>query len=214
MYYRFIFQEYLLGVTYMILFYFYIVACAKTSKADIVIATTGVRNPRDLNEVTRMTKKITSSMETDSEHVRIGVVPNDCSSSPEMQLKDSFNKENVIRNLNKMAAAERGAASTINFMRTSSFSVTSGARENPNVRRIGILVVGDNVKNMGDTLKEARKAMHLNKVELFVVGVGDHVHSTGLKLMSSRPFSNHIFRAADYTQLPSIADKLLEQLCN
>ena len=174
----------------------------------------GVRKAEDSNKVLELIREVTSDMDIGEDSVRIGLVPKQCSGLPEMQLKGTMSKNDVIEHLDHMTTpTESHTASVLKYMRKTSFSVNNGARESGTCKRVAVLVLDENVVDLQKAIKEARKAESKENVELYVIGVGRQIPPGALRSLATKPETQHIIQVSSFQDLPSVKEKLMTAVC-
>lgn len=184
-------------------------ACKDTAVADIVFATSPASSPDNADKTLAFFKEIVAGLDIKDDNIRIGLVPKNCDTLPDINVDGSESRDDLLAKLDRVIAEQGSIDSVIRYMRKNSFSTDSGSREHS--KKIGVVIVeeGDNLYKSKIEALKAREA----GIEIFVIGVGSDIKFYRLKSIASHPASEHVFRVKSYDELPPILRKVENAIC-
>ncbi|CAH1791715.1 unnamed protein product [Owenia fusiformis] len=187
--------------------------CLPVQSADIAFALTGneINSLQNRAYSLAFIKSIVQEMNIGPQYVQVGIVPQDCMGMEGFGMNRFYDQNSLFNAIDSNNVIESNPTRTITYMRHRVFNHHGGARQN--VKRIGVLIV-DNMTNDVERLRqEARNAKTLDKMELFVIGVGRNINTNYLSAIASSSSGRHIYRVSDYSALDMIRENFLNNLC-
>lgn len=183
------------------------VGCGLRRPADLIFAMPQEADAAQVNDILSMMAKLTDELHMGDDAVKIGMVPKECISLPGISLTSQLDTDSVIEIFGK----EYSAAATgknIKYMRKKGFSEDNGGRNN--AQKMAIVILDSKSSNYKQSVIEAAKAKH-NKVEMFVISIGDNVSMEELKQIASHPLERHVIKVGSYATLGQIIPSIVEK---
>ena len=90
------------------------------------------------------------------------------------------------------------------------FRPNKGAR--PNVRHIAIIITDGTSQDQRATQREAQASRNDN-IELYVIGIGQHITKSELRGIASKPLTKYLFYTPSYEALDNIRKDVIKITC-
>lgn len=161
-----------------------------------------------------LTERIVMGLNFEGDRTRVGVVTYQSSPKIEFPLnayREKLEVMNAIAFKQDMRVYGTNTADALDVLRSDFFISTAGERSG--VQNVAIVMTDgrSNIK-MAETLVEADKAKNEN-IRLMVVGIGAKMDAVEINGIASDPDSDNTFQLPGEGDLQTVADQILDQLC-
>lgn len=179
--------------------------------ADIIFATSPVASAENTDKALAFYHDIAAGFDIADDKVRVGMVPKDCQEIPSLALKEFQDNNDVFAMLTEMEAPKPGTLDVLKYMRRTSFNNRNGSRER--AKKFAVLIVDDEVSDVGKAYKEAGRLREKKDVELIVIGVGKKVEQSTLKGLTADPNGQRVFHVENYDELERLTHRIRNSIC-
>ncbi|XP_076724313.2 collagen alpha-5(VI) chain [Callospermophilus lateralis] len=191
----------------------FLTSCQKDSLADLVFLVDGsLGTQQNLRDLQKFLENITSSLDVNSDCMRLGLMSYSTRAETISFLKSSttqFEFQQQIRKLS-LRDGKSNAGAAIEQLRKEGFSQSSGSRRAQGVPQIAVLVTH---RSSDDEVHEAALNLRLEGVTVFAMNI-QGANSTQLEAIASYPTEETVSTLNSYAALESYSNNFLKKLHN
>uniref|UniRef100_A0A8D2B9P7 Collagen alpha-5(VI) chain n=1 Tax=Sciurus vulgaris TaxID=55149 RepID=A0A8D2B9P7_SCIVU len=188
-------------------------ACQKDSLADLVFLVDGsFGTQRNLRSLQKFLENMTSSLDVNSDCLRLGLMSYSTRAETISFLKSSTTGSEFQQQIRKLSlqAGKSNAGAAMEQLRKEGFSESSGSRRAQGVPQIAVLITH---RSSDDEVREAALNLRLEGVTVFAMNI-EGANSTQLEEIASYPTEQTVTTLNSYADLESYSRKFLKKLQN
>ena len=166
--------------------------------------------PETMKHIWEYIRKLVNKIDMSNGNLKIKFI-HECIDVPEMQLGEYRNKTALLSALAHLSGHPRNTPDLLHLMSQRLLDGHVNSVE-PH-HKIGIYMTDSASGNLSATLNEAQTAKLLHNIELFGIGIGNHINPTELRALVSCEVDKHLHMVIKPDDLEDVIQPVLEELC-
>ena len=144
-----------------------------------------------------------------NERVKSGMIMQSCNHHQDAPLASYDDVKDFVSSVS--TTQSKGLSGLLKKLRHHGYKTQNGGRYE--AQNVAVLFVDSSLTNYKEIQMEAKRVKFRNRIEVFLVVIGEVKSNNNFKSLCSEPVSNHLVTVPDYSALSSLTSSLFSKFC-